>query len=78
MTEPTAESGSKGWLVDALETSAERQRQLSDITLRMTAAEARHKRVRDSMSTALAAVFTLAFLFGLVMGALAMWNAVVG
>lgn len=55
-----------------------RTRELAQqIALRQATDQARHDRIRNVMSTVLVFVSTAAILFGLAMGCLALWNAVV-
>jgi hypothetical protein len=49
-----------------------------EIALRQVASQERHDRIHNIMSTLSMTVFTLAIVFGLAIGCLAMWDAVVG
>jgi hypothetical protein len=60
------------------EQTARQQEKYREIQLRHAASEAAHARVRNFFSTVLITVFTLALLFGMFTGCVALWNAVVG
>jgi transposase-like protein len=60
------------------ERTARQREKLQEIQLRHAANEEHHNKVRNALSTTIMVVFTLAVLFGMFMGCVAMWNAVVG
>lgn len=74
----TAEAPRKGWLVESIERTAEHQKRLGEIQVRNARIEARRENIGKNVSTVLFILVALTCTFGLAMGALAMWNAVVG
>jgi hypothetical protein len=73
-------SARRGGILDAVlgEQAARAQEKATEIALRNAENDARHNRVRNTVSTVFMMLVTLAALFGSAMGCLAMWNAVVG
>ena len=67
-------------LVEAIigKQNAHYQEKARELALRTALEEARHNKIRNNLGTVLIVMFTLTLLFGLSLGCLAMWNAVVG
>lgn len=83
MQEPSEQTtsqapASKGWLVDQIERNANAAARLAVIQERNALFTARHDRIHKRMSTAFITAFTATAMFGLFMGCVAIWNAVVG
>jgi hypothetical protein len=78
-TEPTGKPTPKSVLEAILgEQTAHYQEKAAELALRSAAEDARRTRIKDMAGTVFYVLFVLAAMFGLVLGCVAMWNAVLG
>lgn len=68
----------KGWITETMEAGAAEQRLLSEIRMHQARVEARHELFKKRIGTVFSASVVAAVMFGLFVGCLAAWNAVVG
>lgn len=80
MTEPTTGPRVPRSLVEGVlgEQAARHVEKANELARKNAVSEARHKRVNETVTTVSHVAFSLAIIFGLAIGCLAIWNAVVG